>query len=52
MDKNKFHFDLPEHLIAQVPIKNRVKSKLMIIDKENQTIRSDYFEEVYNLLNK
>ena len=52
MDKSEFHFDLPEHLIAQVPIKNRVKSKLMIIDKENQTIRSDYFEEVYNLINK
>lgn len=52
MDKQKFYFDLPDHLIAQVPIKNRVESKLMIIDKENQNLRSDYFSEVYNLLSK
>lgn len=52
MRKEEFNFDLPEELIAQVPIKNRTASKLMVINKENKSIKSFHFEEVYNLLNK
>lgn len=52
MQKKDFYFDLPKHLIAQVPIKNRSASKLMIIDKEDATIKSEHFESVYDLLKK
>ena len=52
MKKEEFYFDLPEELIAQVPIKNRTNSKLMVIDKEKEEIKNTSFEEVYNLLEK
>lgn len=52
MKKEEFYFDLPEELIAQVPIKNRTSSKLMVIDKEKEEIKNTSFEEVYNLLEK
>ena len=29
MKTEKFNYDLPEHLIAQYPLKNRVDSKLL-----------------------
>jgi S-adenosylmethionine--tRNA ribosyltransferase-isomerase len=32
---NDFYFDLPEDLIAQVPLKNRDESRLMTLDKNN-----------------
>ena len=33
-----FYFDLPEELIAQVPIKDRSSSKLMVLDKKTGEI--------------
>ncbi len=51
MLKSEFYFDLPENLIAQVPIENRIASKLMVLNIENQSITSTHFESVYDLLN-
>ncbi len=51
MLKKEFYFDLPENLIAQIPIENRTASKLMILNREKQTIASTHFESVYDLVN-
>ena len=50
MKKQDFYFELPQDLIAQRPIENRSASKMMIIDKEKQTIKSTQFTEIKNLL--
>ncbi|MDR2464985.1 MAG: tRNA preQ1(34) S-adenosylmethionine ribosyltransferase-isomerase QueA [Streptococcaceae bacterium] len=41
-----FDFDLPEELIAQTPLENRSKSKLLIIDKEKKSMKDGHFEEI------
>ena len=38
MQVSEFNYDLPEELIAQVPIKQRDESRLMVLDREKQTI--------------
>jgi S-adenosylmethionine:tRNA ribosyltransferase-isomerase len=52
MKLSKFKFDLPSKLIAEFPPKQRGDSKLMVIDRETETIEHkqfsdilDYFEE-------
>lgn len=42
-----FDFNLPEELIAQKPIKDREKSRLLVLNKENREITHQYF---YNIL--
>ncbi|RFU62774.1 tRNA preQ1(34) S-adenosylmethionine ribosyltransferase-isomerase QueA [Bacillus sp. V59.32b] len=41
-----FDFDLPEELIAQVPLENREQSRLMVLDKETGGIRHEVFKDV------
>ncbi len=41
-----FDFQLPENLIAQVPVPDRNRSRLMIVDRDTQSVQEDYF---YNL---
>ena len=50
MEVKDFNYDLPEELIAQVPIKNRDESRLMVLDKENKTIEHHTFKEIINFL--
>ena len=38
MKVSDFNYNLPQELIAQVPIKNRDESRLMVLDKKNKTI--------------
>lgn len=45
-----FDFELPEELIAQVPLENRDSSRLMILDKETGEIQHDTFHNVINFL--
>ena len=40
MKVSDFNYNLPQELIAQVPIKNRDESRLMVLDKKNKTIPS------------
>jgi S-adenosylmethionine:tRNA ribosyltransferase-isomerase len=47
-----FDFDLPEHLIAQTPIKNRDESKMLVLDKKTGEIEHKHFNEIINYLNK
>lgn len=51
MKTSDFYFDLPEELIAQVPVKDRTSSKLMVLDKETGEIEHKVFKDVIDYLN-
>ena len=51
MKTSDFYFDLPEELIAQVPILDRSSSKLMVLDKETGEIEHKIFKDVIDYLN-
>ncbi len=46
-----FYYDLPEKLIAQVPLENRTHSRLMVLDKENGNIEHKHFYDIVDYLN-
>ena len=46
-----FYYDLPEELIAQVPLENRTHSRLMVLDKENGNIEHKHFYDIVDYLN-
>lgn len=50
MKTRDFNFQLPEHLIAQNPLKKRDHSRLMILDKKTGEINHSYFYDVINYL--
>lgn len=41
-----FNYDLPEHLIAQTPLKQRDHSRMMILDKESGEIIHKHFHDI------
>ena len=45
-----FDFNLPEELIAQKPIKDREKSRLLVLNKENREITHQYFFNILDYL--
>jgi S-adenosylmethionine:tRNA ribosyltransferase-isomerase len=47
-----FTFDLPENQIAQTPIVNREKSKLMVLDRKSETIEHKSFYNILEHLNE
>ena len=50
MELKEFYYDLPQELIAQVPIKNRDESRLMVLDRKNKTIEHKQFKDIINYL--
>ena len=48
--KSDFEFDLPERLIAQSPPANRSDARLMVIDRQRQTIHHQHFVDLPGLL--
>lgn len=50
MKLSDFSFDLPEELIAQVPLADRTASRLMVLDKENETIEHSTFRRIIDEL--
>lgn len=46
-----FKFDLPQELIAQVPIEDRASSRLMVLDKETGNIEHKVFRDIIEYLN-
>ena len=46
-----FYYDLPEELIAQVPLENRTHSRLMVLDKESGKIEHKHFYDIVDYLN-
>ena len=47
---SEFNYDLPEELIAQVPIKNRDESRLMVVNREKRTIEHKTFKDIIDYL--
>lgn len=50
--KEDFYFDLPEELIAQIPIENRESSRLLVLDKKTGKTEHRYFGDIMQYLNK
>lgn len=51
MNIDLFDFELPEDRIAQSPMKQRDECKLMVIDREHQTIEHKLFHDIIDYLN-
>ena len=51
MQVSEFNYDLPEELIAQVPIEKRDESRLMVLNRKNQTIEHKTFKDIIDYLN-
>ena len=50
MELSEFYYDLPEELIAQVPIKDRDQSRLLVLDRKNQTLQDKIFKDIIEYL--
>lgn len=50
MELSEFNYDLPQELIAQVPIKNRDGSRLLILDRSTQTLEDKIFRDIIDYL--
>jgi len=50
MKTSDFYFDLPEELIAQVPLPNRTDSRLLVLDKETGAITHSHFHQLDQFL--
>ena len=51
MKTSDFYYDLPESLIAQEPLAERDKSRLMVLDKESGEIEHKHFYDIENMIN-
>ncbi len=52
MKLSDFKYDLPEELIAQYPTKNRGDSRLMILDRNNQSVNHNNFSDIVDLFDE
>ena len=52
MNVADFNYNLPEELIAQVPIKKRDESRLMVLNKKDETIEHKTFKDIIDYLNE
>lgn len=52
MKTSDFYFNLPEEQIAQVPLKDRTSSRMMVLDKKTGEITHHHFYEIVNYLQK
>lgn len=46
MKLSHFGFELPEELLAEYPSENRDESRLMVLDRKNQTIEHKLFKDI------
>ena len=52
MKTEEFFYDLPEHLIAQTPLKDRASSKLLLLNKDNGNIKHTVFKNIIDYIDK
>ncbi|QDP40723.1 tRNA preQ1(34) S-adenosylmethionine ribosyltransferase-isomerase QueA [Radiobacillus deserti] len=52
MDINDFDYHLPEELIAQVPLKDRASSRLLVLNREKKTMSHQHFSDIKSFLRK
>ena len=50
MKVSDFNYNLPEELIAQVPLEKRDESRLMVLDRDKQTIEHKTFKDIIDYL--
>lgn len=50
IDIKEFDYELPEELIAQVPIKERTMSRLLVLDKETGQTNHRSFKDILNYI--
>lgn len=48
---SEFNFDLPDELIAQEPLEQRDRSRMLVVDRAKQSFRDSAFAELPTLLN-
>ena len=51
MDVKDFYYDLPQELIAQDPLEDRSSSRLLVLGKEDGSIRHEVFRNITQYLN-
>lgn len=51
MKLTDFNYELPEELIAQHPYDKRDEARLMVLDREKQTIENKIFKDIIDYLN-
>lgn len=47
-----FDYELPEELIAQTPMEQRDKCRLMVLDREHKTVEHRHFYDILNYVNR
>lgn len=50
MNVSEFNYELPEELIAQVPLEKRDESRLMVLNRKKQTIEHKTFKDIIDFL--
>ena len=50
MKLTDFYYDLPQELIAQDPLLKRSESRLMVLDRKDNTIEHKHFYDVIDYL--
>ncbi len=52
MKTSDFYYDLPHELIAQTPLKNRQKSRMLLLNKKNGEMEDKIFENIVDYINE
>ncbi len=52
LQKQSYFYNLPKHLIAQYPLSERPQSRLMVLNREAQSISHQHFYDIVDLLKK
>ena len=50
MDINLFDYDLPKELIAQSPLPDRDKCRLMVVNHEEKTLENKHFYDILDYI--
>jgi S-adenosylmethionine:tRNA ribosyltransferase-isomerase len=52
MNISEFDYDLPENLIAQMPADKRENSKMLVLNRQNQTIAHKHFFDIVDYIDE
>ena len=50
MKVSDFNYELPQELIAQIPLQKRDESRLMVLNRKKQTIEHKLFKNIIEYL--
>ena len=52
MKTEEFDYDLPKELIAQTPLNKRDEARLMVLDRDKESVEDKHFYDIIDYLNK